>query len=94
MIYTTRPLEETAAGRKKETKEYEMESPLVEVLHSDLKRDLSLHGRAEKKGNQTMIDGPLFDKYQFLSPGMWFTPSFSASEIRGEMVVKMIADAW
>lgn len=54
-----------------EPKEYDMESQVQESLHIDLKRDLGLDARAGNgaKNNQTMIDGPLFDKYQFFTPG-------------------------
>jgi hypothetical protein len=51
-----------------ETAEYDMPSQIQETLHMDLKRDLGLHARA-KEGNQTIVNGPLFDKYQFFTPG-------------------------
>ncbi|KAL6250441.1 hypothetical protein RBB50_002743 [Rhinocladiella similis] len=56
-----------------EPKEYDMESQVQESLHIDLKRDLGLDARAGNgaKNNQTMIDGPLFDKYQFFTPGIF-----------------------
>ncbi|KIW42390.1 uncharacterized protein PV06_05949 [Exophiala oligosperma] len=56
-----------------EPKEYDMESQIQESLHIDLKRDLGLDARAGSgtKSNQTMIDGPLFDKYQFFTPGIF-----------------------
>lgn len=38
-------------------------------MHQDLKRDVWVQERAS--GNNTMQDGlPLFEKYQFLTPGM------------------------
>ena len=40
--------------------------------HMDLKRDMSgMHKRQESggSGNVTLVDGPLFERYQFLSPG-------------------------
>lgn len=52
-----------------ETQEYEAELPIADMMHSgELRRSLA----KRKEGlttNQTVVDGPLFDKYQFLSPG-------------------------
>ncbi|KIW17405.1 hypothetical protein PV08_04599 [Exophiala spinifera] len=70
VLYTT-----TRAGAVEvvESVEYDVESQLQESLHIDLKRDLGLVVRAGNgtKNNQTMIDGPLFDKYQFFTPGIF-----------------------
>lgn len=69
VIYTTTP-EELPDGSHMTSKQYEM-SDYDQPLHTDLKRDL-LHPPPEPLevvGNQTMIDGPLFAKYQFFTPG-------------------------
>jgi len=70
VLYTTSP------GRSSrrisvptEEKEYEMESEIQEAMHIDLKRDLSTYTLG-KRDNQTIVDGPLFEKYQFFTPGM------------------------
>ncbi|KIX93349.1 uncharacterized protein Z520_10992 [Fonsecaea multimorphosa CBS 102226] len=56
----------------KDAAEYDMDSQIQESMHIDLKRDLGVHASANKTGNnQTMIDGPLFDKYQFFGPGIF-----------------------
>ncbi|KIW72604.1 hypothetical protein PV04_00786 [Phialophora macrospora] len=69
---TTRSADGMVVALGKEPLEYDMESQLQESLHLDLKRDLGVHASANKTGNnQTMIDGPLFDKYQFLTPGIF-----------------------
>lgn len=39
-------------------------------LHTDLKRDLTHHKRASD-GNITLPDGPLFERYQYLTPGLF-----------------------
>ena len=51
-----------------EANEYEMEGPLQDAMHVDLKRDVETRS-LRSRNNQTMVDGPLFEKYQFLSPG-------------------------
>ena len=56
-----------------EMEQYEMGSEqdnLQYKIHIDMKRDLGMQSRDVKiVGNQTLIDGPLFDKYQFFTPG-------------------------
>lgn len=74
VLYTTTRSEDgmlVAQGLDRtESIEYDMESEIQESMHWDLKRDLGLHESAAKRAdNQTMIDGPLFDKYQFFTPG-------------------------
>jgi hypothetical protein len=45
-----------------------MESQVQETLHTDLRRDLS-SGLQKRANNETLVNGPLFDRYQFLTPG-------------------------
>ena len=45
-----------------------MDSIYQTSLHTELKRDLGKHKRATGD-NITLPDGPLFERYQFLSPG-------------------------
>lgn len=65
VLYTTtsglhpKPLDEAT--------KYEME-PLFEAMHIDLKRDMDFRP-SDSNGNATYVDGPLFERYQFLSPG-------------------------
>lgn len=58
---------------------YEMDEPYPSALHQDLKRDI-VYSPAEKSGNSTSSQAglPLFEKYQFLTPGMSILPSFPA----------------
>ena len=67
----------TSPSRQQETEEppaYEMEEPLAYEVekpysyssHLEMKRDLSAHPRA---ANSTRDTRPLFEKYQFFSPG-------------------------
>lgn len=71
VLYTTTRARDGGFGATQvDQAEYEMESSVQEAMHVDLKRDLS--GRAATQvGNQTLIDGPLFDKYQFFTPGKY-----------------------
>jgi hypothetical protein len=54
-------------------KVYEMDEPYPSALHQDLKRDIKfepLKSSNSSDSNKHMQDGlPLFEKYQFLSPG-------------------------
>ena len=65
MLYTTTPNRRTS---NPDSKEYAMDSEIQESLHMDLKRDLGANA-ANSTSNQTVVDGPLFHKYQFLTPG-------------------------
>lgn len=71
VLYTTRRAREGWFNAQvMEPVGYEMESDIQETLHSDLKRNLGARvASGNKTENQTMIDGPLFDKYQFFTPG-------------------------
>jgi hypothetical protein len=47
---------------------YEMDEPYPSAMHQGLKREIKYEPL--KSGNHSMQDGlPLFEKYQFLSPG-------------------------
>jgi len=49
---------------------YEMDEPYPSAMHQGLKRDIKYEPL--KSGNRSMQDGlPLFEKYQFLSPGIF-----------------------
>ncbi|KKY14976.1 putative er protein big1 [Phaeomoniella chlamydospora] len=45
-------------------------SLLQEAMHSDLKRELRSIGARAKKGD-VLPDGALFDRYQYLTPGLF-----------------------
>lgn len=48
--------------------DWDTEDSIDEVMHTDLKRDLS---NIERRDNTTLNQGaPLFEKYNFFSPGM------------------------
>jgi hypothetical protein len=50
-------------------KVYEMDDPYPSALHQDLRRDIK-YEPLKSSSNSTMQDGlPLFEKYQFFSPG-------------------------
>lgn len=73
VLYTTTPDRSSKKVLSEEPNVYEMgdEASLpLEAMRIDLKRDLSRRAGGKVYENQTMVDGPLFEKYQFLSPGM------------------------
>ena len=48
---------------------YEMDEPYPSALHQGLRRDIK-YEPLKSSSNSTMQDGlPLFEKYQFFSPG-------------------------
>lgn len=52
--------------------EYQMESEIPLVAHGEyVKRALGTLKNSTSSSNQTIVDGPLFDKYQFFSPGIF-----------------------
>ena len=54
-----------------ENEEYQAELPIADMMRSgELRRSLAKR-KEQSSSNQTAVDGPLFDKYQFLSPGMF-----------------------
>lgn len=71
VLYTTnRAADGTFVGQGKDAVEYDMDSQIQESMHMDLKRDLGVYAPGNGTGNnQTLIDGPLFDRYQFFTPG-------------------------
>lgn len=71
VLYTTKRARQAwFSAQVLEPKEYKMESEIQEALHIDLKRNLGTAVQSgNKTDNQTLIDGPLFDRYQFFTPG-------------------------
>ncbi|KAL9102099.1 MAG: hypothetical protein Q9163_002722 [Psora crenata] len=69
VIYITTPSDAPAQPERAESQSYEMDSIFHMPVHMELKRDVSHHKRASD-GNVTLPAGPLFERYQFLSPGM------------------------
>lgn len=54
---------------------YEMDSSFSSSqAHMGIKRDFAAHGkRAEDDQNVTLPDAPLFEKYQYFTPGSSFS---------------------
>ncbi|THY78449.1 BIG1-domain-containing protein [Aureobasidium pullulans] len=65
------PLSSLSPPQSQHPEQYEMDEPYPSNMHTDLKRDLNSHvSRASNASNPQ--DGlPLFEKYQFLSPGIF-----------------------
>ena len=70
VLYTTTPPTSGSNGQDGENEHFafEMNEEFQESLHTDLRRDVQSH-ESRKVENQTLVDGPLFEKYQFFSPG-------------------------
>ena len=58
----------TAHGAPEPSAEHLMDAEVQNPLHMEMKRDLS-SGLVRRASNQTIVDGPLFEKYQFFTPG-------------------------
>lgn len=72
VLFTTTPPGvrcESSENESEEKLSFEMDREFQEPLHTNLKRDVAIH-QPRKVGNQTIVEGPLFEKYQFFSPGM------------------------
>ena len=67
VIYTTSPSASTNDVLQEESGSYQMDNSMSPLGHLDLKRDLSARQQAPK--NVTLVDGPLFERYQYLTPG-------------------------
>jgi len=70
VVYTTSPVVATQNTQTAEPGSYEMDSMFQAPVHMELKRDLSHHKR-ESSQNITLPNGPLFERYQYLSPGLF-----------------------
>ena len=71
LVYATTSISSfSMREQSSEAHEYEPELPLINVMHGGELVRRNLISRKEKSSNQTIVDGDLFAKYQFLSPGM------------------------
>ena len=68
VIYTTTPPNAARQATSAEAESYELDAQFHAPVHMELKRDYSNHKRASD-GNITLPDGPLFERYQYLTPG-------------------------
>lgn len=68
VIYTTSPPTIGHSSEPAEPEEYEMDSLFQAPVHLELKRDMSHQIRASDV-NITLPNGPLFERYQYLTPG-------------------------
>jgi len=68
VVYTTSPPSAAHHTDSADSESYEMDSQFQAHLHTELKRDLS-HQKRASDGNITLPDGPLFERYQFFTPG-------------------------
>lgn len=65
-------------------KVYEMDDPYPSALHQDLRRDIK-YEPLKSSSNSTMQDGlPLFEKYQFFTPGKLLLVYFIVGNIANE----------
>ena len=66
VIYLTTPPSKPLQVPQHPVHVYEMDDPYPSGLHTELRRDFSSHA-----ANKTQADLPLFEKYQYLSPGLF-----------------------
>ena len=59
-----------------------MDAQFQAPVHMELKRDVPNTKRASE-GNITLPEGPLFERYQFLSPGTSLSFSFAGQHTDG-----------
>ena len=65
-------------------KVYEMDDPYPSALHQDLRRDIK-YEPLKSSSDSTMQDGlPLFEKYQFFSPGKFLPVYFTVADTANE----------
>lgn len=69
VIYTTTSGISQPKSGTAEPESYEMDTTFGSPVHMELKRDFSSHRRASS--NVTLPAGPLFERYQFFSPGKY-----------------------
>ncbi|KAI9717522.1 MAG: hypothetical protein M1812_004663 [Candelaria pacifica] len=70
VIYTTTPPSADTKPASHHINSYEMEESFPSGFHTDLKRDFSVRERSDGD-NTTLVDGPLFERYQFFTPGLF-----------------------
>jgi hypothetical protein len=58
--------------------QYEMDEPYPSNMHTDLKRDLNSHISRASNASNPQANLPLFEKYQFLSPGTFYHSKFQS----------------
>ncbi|GAB7349649.1 hypothetical protein MBLNU459_g0325t1 [Dothideomycetes sp. NU459] len=74
VLYTTTPPSaDQYRQAQHQDKYYEMDDPFPSAMHTDLKRDLNAHAKGSNSTNSTNPQSslPLFEKYQFLSSGIF-----------------------
>lgn len=102
VIYTTAPfsaLPSSSSASSLEPEPYEMDTSFSSQAHMELKRDMLPHSRRENGsdatgGNVTLVDGPLFERYAFLSPGEWFLIHGREGSERGSKLTGKQVSSW
>jgi hypothetical protein len=69
VIYTTTPPSAKHHLHDEVPSTYHMDTSMSPLVHMEMKRDNSKGGR-NSANNVTLVDGPLFEKYQYFTPGM------------------------
>lgn len=67
VLYAT--LDNLSPPQAQHPEQYVMDEPYPSNMHIDLKRDLNSHVVRASNASNPQADLPLFEKYQFLSPG-------------------------
>ena len=77
LLYSTTP---GSDSNPQDSPVYEMEDQ--GFLHMDMKRDAEMH-MLENNNNITLVDGPLFERYQYFTPGMFLLCSLVVAKNSG-----------
>ena len=67
VVYATTRRTTDKEWHKETPSSYQMDSSMSPLGHMELKRDLESH--VQSASNVTLVDGPLFERYQYLTPG-------------------------
>lgn len=69
LVYLTQSMHSSSLN---EAHDYDAEIPMADFMHGgELVRRNVVGRKSGSSSNQTVVDGPLFDKYQFFGPGMF-----------------------
>ena len=84
LLYITSP-PPAAAQEHADGHLYEMDEPYPSAYHTDLKRDLHMHKR-ESNDSDMQKGLPLFEKYQFLTPGTFLISPMAEATTADDIV--------
>ena len=76
VLLTTTPSSQKFEHVEEELPSYQMDTTMSPLVHMDLKRDADIHARSTN-GTIKLVDGPLFERFQFFTPGKYSLTVFA-----------------